>query len=305
MILFRVAALFWLGGLVWGCQPAAEPETVAEVNGQPITLTELRRNLVGYSLEGQSGAEVVNKVLEDLINQSLILQEAAALGLSVSPEELDQAEARIREDYPGKSFDELLLTQALDHQEWRQALKRRLLIEKTTAACVEPRLKVDPSQVERVVKSLQGKETKDQIKVAQILTNNKDSAVKARQELTAGRPFAEVARRYSALAGQAGEEIDYFSRGEMPEQLEEAVWSLKPGQASQVVRSDYGWHVFVVLDQKTSSSVDKRQVADMLKRRLKAKLQTAWLKELKSRAKIKIYTERLSLGLKPKNEREK
>jgi len=292
MILFRVAALFWLGGLVWGCQPAAEPETVAEVNGQPITLTELRRNLVGYSLEGQSGAEVVNKVLEDLINQSLILQEAAALGLSVSPEELDQAEARIREDYPGKSFDELLLTQALDHQEWRQALKRRLLIEKTTAACVEPRLKVD-------------KETKDQIKVAQILTNNKDSAVKARQELTAGRPFAEVARRYSALAGQAGEEIDYFSRGEMPEQLEEAVWSLKPGQASQVVRSDYGWHVFVVLDQKTSSSVDKRQVADMLKRRLKAKLQTAWLKELKSRAKIKIYTERLSLGLKPKNEREK
>lgn len=305
MILFRVAALIWLGGLICGCQPAAEPEAVAEVNGQPITLTELRRTLVGYSLEGQSGAEVINKVLEDLINQSLILQEAKTLGLSVSPEELDQAEARIRQDYPGKSFDELLLTQALDHQEWRQELKRRLLIEKTLAACVEPRLKVDPREVERVVKSLQGKETKDQIKVAQILTNDKDSAVKARQELKAGQPFAKVARRYSALAGQAGEEMDYFSRGEMPAQLEEAVWSLKPGQASKVIKSDYGWHVFVVLDQKTSGSVDKREVADMLKRRLKAELQTAWLKELRSRAKIKIYPERLSLGLKPETKGEK
>jgi len=280
--------------LVWACQPEPGSEVVAKVNGQSITLTDLRRALTGYGLSGRSGDEVVASILDELIDRALILQQAEAKGLTITPEELQAAEAEFKEDYPGDSFKEILLTRAMDLAEWRRELKLRLLVERTVETEVEAKLEISQDEVEQEAGRNHEENGEDKIKVAQIMTYDQAAAVQALKDLKAGRPFKEVAERYSAMAGQAGQEMDYFGRGEMPPELEEAVWSLKPGQISKVVASDYGWHIFIVLDRRTAGQVNRHKAAERLRQSRKAELQAAWLLDLRTRAEIKTYPARLA-----------
>jgi parvulin-like peptidyl-prolyl isomerase len=294
MPVIRTVGLMGLALLVWACQPGPGSEVVALINGRPITLTDLRRALAGYGLSGRPGDEVVASVLDELIDRSLILQQAEAKGLTISPEELAAAEAEFREDYPDDSFQEILLTRAMDLAEWRRELMIRLLVERTVESEVEARLEISPDEVEVEAGRNREEKGEDKVKVAQIMTFEQAEAQEALKELKAGRPFKEVAEKYSAMAGQAGQETDYFGRGEMPPELEKAVWPLKPGQISRVVKSDYGWHVFIVLDRRKADQVNRRKAVERLRQSRKAELQAAWLLDLRTKAEIKTYPARLA-----------
>ena len=267
---------------------------IAEVNGTVISAVDLQRSMTSYGVEGGAVREVLLSVLEDLIDQTLIIQQAQQMKLNVTPEELEQAENEVREDYPGESFEEMLLTQAMDLQEWRKELKNRLLVKKTVAAQVEARLRVEPVETEAKVAQKGDGEDGDKIKVAQIMTQEKKLAEEALKEIRSGVPFEKVAAKYSLLAGQAGQETEYFGRGEMPPEMEKAVWSLKPGQVSKVVKSDYGWHVFLLLDRQSSDVVDQRLEASRLRLSREAEIEASWLLELRNKAQIKIFEENLS-----------
>lgn len=280
---------------LWGCAPGPDRDVIAKVNGKVISAVDLQRSLTSYGLEGGAVEEVLHSVLQDLIDQTLIIEQAAAMKLNVSPEELSRAEKDIREDYPGESFEEMLLTQAMDLQEWRKELAIRLLVKKTVAARVEASLGPDKTPTKPDAAPKDQREDADKIKVAQIMTQEKKLAEKALKEIKSGVPFEKVAAKYSLLAGQAGQETEYFGRGEMPPEMEEAVWSLRPGQVSQVIKSEYGWHLFILLDRQSGEVVDRRQEAARLRQSREAEVEAAWLLELRSKAQIKIFEENLSV----------
>ncbi len=295
MIRVVLGSLLALSLALGGCAPRVDQDVIAKVDGVTISTVDLQRSLTSYGLEGETVEEVLLSVLEDLINQILIIQQAERMKLTVTPEELRQAEEEIREDYPGDSFAEMLLTQAMDLQEWRRELKNRLLVKKTVAAHVESRLKIDPAEVDKAVAEEQNRDDGDKIKIAQIMTQDKKLAEMSLKEIKSGAPFKEVAAKYSLLAGQAGQETEYFGRGEMPPEMEQAVWSLKPGQASKVVKSEYGWHVFILLDRQSGKVVERRQAVTRLRLSRKAEIEASWLLELRSKAQIKIFPDSLSV----------
>jgi hypothetical protein len=73
------------------------------------------------------------RVLNQLTEELLISEYARSVGLQVTDEELDQAVAGIKADYPDNTFEETLLENAVSFQGWRQKLGRRLLVEKVIA----------------------------------------------------------------------------------------------------------------------------------------------------------------------------
>ena len=294
MIRVGLSSLLIFTLALWGCESRVNENVLAMVGQTPITTLDLQRSLISDGLDGEMTQEVLLSVLDDLINQALIIQEAKALNLSVSPEELEQAEKEIREDYPGESFEEMLLTQAMDIQEWRKELKNRLLVKKTMDSQVDARLKVKPEEVDKALAEQGPRDEGDKIKVAQIMTQDRKAADKALNELQAGAAFGKVAREYSILADQVGQETEYFGRGEMPPELEKAVWSLKPGQLSKVVKSEYGWHIFILLDRRSGGVVDREEAAARIKLSRKAEFEASWLLELRNKAEIKIFPERLA-----------
>lgn len=150
-----------LAVLVFGapaCVRRAQDEVgvVARVNGQPIPLelVEFQYDLLHFdALSGtlpSVGAlrEAYGEILGQLIAQELVAQELAKRGQEVSDEELAEAEAKVRADYPDDSFEQMLAEEFIDHKMWRKQLRYVCGIEKFQRLVLRPGIKLDYREVE-------------------------------------------------------------------------------------------------------------------------------------------------------------
>jgi peptidyl-prolyl cis-trans isomerase D len=90
--------------------------------------------------------------------------------------------------------------------------------------------------------------------------------------------FAELARKNSDDPGSAaqGGDLDFFARGSMVKPFEDATWALQPGQISDVVESDFGYHVILLTavrggDRRSFESVRPEIAAELRKGQLARK----------------------------------
>lgn len=123
-------------------------------------------------------------------------------------------------------------------------------------------------------------QTPEQIRASHILLNTagKDEATVRKQaeellaQVKAGADFAELAAKFSEDEGSKakGGDLDYFSRGRMVPEFETAAFALEPGQVSDIVRTQYGFHIIKVVDKKpgVTRTLDevRPQIEDQLKR---------------------------------------
>lgn len=81
-----------------------------------------------------------------------------------------------------------------------------------------------------------------------------------------GVPFAELAKKYSDDPGSAkqGGDLGFFGRGDMAPAFEKAVFSLKPGQVSGVVRTSFGFHIIKLLGIRPGKTKSFDQVRDQI-----------------------------------------
>ncbi|MFQ5329768.1 MAG: SurA N-terminal domain-containing protein [Thermodesulfobacteriota bacterium] len=83
-------------------------------------------------------------------------------------------------------------------------------------------------------------------------------------QLRKGKGFAALAKQYSEDPGSAkkGGELGYFKRGDMVKPFENAAFSLKAGETSDIVKSDFGYHIIKVTDVKEARTLPIEDVRD-------------------------------------------
>jgi peptidyl-prolyl cis-trans isomerase D len=102
-----------------------------------------------------------------------------------------------------------------------------------------------------------------------------DAAVKAKAEdvlkqAKSGADFAELAKKYSEDTDSAknGGDLDYFSKGRMVPEFDQVAFSMQPGQISDLVKSQFGYHIIKVVDKKPASTKTlaevRQQITDQL-----------------------------------------
>jgi peptidyl-prolyl cis-trans isomerase D len=116
--------------------------------------------------------------------------------------------------------------------------------------------------------------TPEQVRASHILlkTEGKDDAtVKAKAEellkqARGGADFAELAKKNSEDEASAknGGDLDYFGRGRMVPEFDQTVFAMQPGTISDVVKTQYGYHIIKLVDKKTATTRALAEVRQQL-----------------------------------------
>jgi peptidyl-prolyl cis-trans isomerase D len=116
--------------------------------------------------------------------------------------------------------------------------------------------------------------TPEQVRASHILLKTEgkdDAAVKAKAEdllkqARAGADFAELAKKYSEDEASAknGGDLDYFGRGRMVPEFDQTVFAMQPGTISDVVKTQYGYHIIKLVDKKSATTRGLAEVRQQL-----------------------------------------
>jgi len=90
-----------------------------------------------------------------------------------------------------------------------------------------------------------------QVNAAHILVKTENEAKKLKEELLKGKSFSELAKKYSTCpSGKSGGDLGWFGKGQMVGPFENAAFNAKKGDIVGPVKTEFGWHLIQVKDQK-------------------------------------------------------
>ena len=286
--------------LISGCRKKPEEQgIVARVNGEPVTLEEFNKALLPYSPSKEEIPGLKRRVLEQLIEKKLEIQEARRLGLAATDEELNQRIKEITGSYPKNEFVTFLTKEGTTFEEWKNGVRENILLEKLITSQVYLPLKVSEKEISAYYQEQQDqfKEPK-KFRIRQILVESQTEAEEILKALGKGEGFAELARKRSLSPDkESGGDMGYFSEEEMLAEWEEAVGKLSPGEVSYPVETPYGWHIFKLESVKSPRTVSLKEVRKEIKEKLllerRERALEEWLLGLRVRAQIEINNEEL------------
>ena len=104
-------------------------------------------------------------------------------------------------------------------------------------------------------------EPAEEFNAAHILVETEEEAQAIKAEVEGGADFAEVAREKSTgPSGPNGGDLGWFEKGMMVEPFEEAVLTMEPGQVSDPVQTQFGWHVILLKEKRLKEAPPLDQV---------------------------------------------
>ena len=298
---FLTSILLILTIILPSCKRNLPPHTVAEIDGDVITVaeyvTEFFPLVEGYDSPSsdQEKEELQNlkeALLDQLIEKRLILHEAPKMGITVGDEEVEEALASIQRSYPEGGFDEVVQDETTLLR-WKEQLRQRLLIEKVISRVSQVTSSIDEKTMRQYYeKHREQFVVTEQVRVRQIVVKDRKDAESILRKLKRGDPFDELAKRHSTgPEAEEGGDLGFFGRGEMPEEFD-VVFSLQAGEISDIVQSPYGYHIFQVVAKRGQSESDfaqvKDQIRNMIMREEADKTFQEWLKSIKKEAHITV-----------------
>jgi peptidyl-prolyl cis-trans isomerase D len=145
---------------------------------------------------------------------------------------------------------------------------------------VRAKTTVPPSEVQRFYnENIQQYSTPEQIRASHILlkTDGKDEALVKKQaedlvaQIKAGKDFAALAKQYSEddASKASGGDLDYFEHGRMVPEFENVAFAMQPGQISDPVKTQYGFHIIKLVDKKPAVTRSLDEVRPEITEQLK------------------------------------
>lgn len=277
-------------------------EVLVRINESAITAGEYRDALKRLipAEDGNSDAgliELKKELVNELVEEELLAQEASRLGVEVTKKELAAEVDLIKKEYGDESFKSVIEERYGSIDGWEERIKRKLLVNKAVEKITGPARVTDAEAQAWFKVNKEEFERPEQVRARMIVVSSAEEAAKVRERLTP-KNFGEVARELSlSPEGQSGGDLGYFAKGDMPEEFEQAVFALKPGQISPVVKTDYGFHIFLLEEKRKKGIPSYAEVRDKIIERLKAEKSSTllgdWMSARKRASKIEVREELL------------
>lgn len=293
--------------------PEVLPDVVARVNGQPIAKAELERAIrnlelnAGGNVPPERRAEIYRGVLDQLIDVKLLEQEAAARNIKATDEEVARGISEMKAQAPDQeSFTKALSARQMTESDLQSEARQRLTVDKLLVAEVEPKAAVGTEDIEAFYKSnpqffMQPEAVRASHILVKIEPGADDAAKQAARakaadvlkQVKAGGDFAALAQQHSQDGSAAGGgDLGFFPRGQMVKAFEESAFNMKPGQVSELVESEFGFHIIKVTDYRSARTVPLAEVNDRiavaLRQQKQQELAQEFVQSLKAKGKVEI-----------------
>lgn len=273
-----LAAFALIGTLWFGIVAAGEPRPaeVAAVNGEIISGDQF------YSaMERMAGKQV----LQQLIIERLLFQEADRLGITPPKDIIEQQIAMTKAQYGGdESFQKALSQYNLSEERFREELALMMILNSLST------YGITVTEEEVVTFYNEHKPDLTEVRARHILVKTEEEAKELRARIDAGEDFAELAKQYS-LDGSAqnGGDLGFFGKGRMVQPFENAAFALQPGEVSQPVQTQFGYHLIKVEERMEPELADvEGEIRDALIKQ-KSRSQEEIIGDLMDRAEVKVF----------------
>ena len=294
--------------------PDVLPDTIAVVNGDVIARSEFEHAIkaveqrAGGPVPDDQRDTVLRSVLEDLVAYRLLKQEAIDRKVEVADGEVNERMDTLRQQFGTEAaFKKALGDQETTLDRLREDARADLAVAKLLDDEVTRHVAVSPSEIsafyEKNPDRFQQPEMVRASHVLVIIPPGSDDAAKAalrgRAEMAlkaakSGKDFAALAKQYSDDASaQRGGDLGFFPKSEMVPAFADVAFSLPPGQISEIVETQFGYHVIKVTGRQPARTVPfaevTSQIEEFLEQQQRQTRAKAFVDALKARGKIEIF----------------
>ena len=252
---------------------------------------------------------LLRQVLEELVDEELITQAAAEAELEVTAEEVDRAidDVRRSNKMTDAQLTEALAAQGYSTASYRKEIRRNLVRMRAINVMVRPRVSVTDDDVrafyDRTAAQSAGPTELDVahllVRVAPDAADDvKDAARRKAGELLAriraGEDFAKVTLEASEdpASREAGGDLGWFKRGELPTEWEEALFTMAQGEVRGPIAGPQGLHLFKVVAVKREPTRPFEEQQTRLRQQLFGermdKATRQWLEELRKKGHVEL-----------------
>jgi peptidyl-prolyl cis-trans isomerase C len=291
--------------------PAQLPDVLARVNGEPVRKVEFDR--IVRNVEIGSGPipverrdEVLRGLLDQLITYTVMSQEAASKKVSVTEVDIDQRINQMRGQGSDAEFKKALEARSMSVEQLRSDARVQLTIEKLMEGEVAGIAAATDAEARQFYDTNPDKFKRGEtVRASHILLKVDAKAPEAVRKQTrariesilkqvrSGKDFAALAKQHSQDGSAAsGGELGYFERERMVPAFSQAAFALKPGEISDVVTTDFGYHIIKVTERKGAETVPfdqvRGQIIDFLSKQKKQERAGQFIEGAKKRARIEV-----------------
>jgi peptidyl-prolyl cis-trans isomerase C len=264
---------------------------------------------VGQPIPADQRDTIVRSILDQLISFRLLRQESTSRKVAVPDADLEARITEIKSQFKSEeAFAQVLAEQKMTADGLRTNLLEGMQIDQMIDAEVNARAAVTPQQVEAFYTGNPGEfQRAERIHARHILIRvapDADAAAKeqARAKIAdlltqsrAGGDFAALAKQHSEDpgSGPTGGDLGFFERGQMVGPFDAAAFALTPGQTSEIVETQFGFHIIRLEEKEDAGAVPltevRPQIEQFLQGRNREEQAQAFIDALKAKGKIEIF----------------
>ncbi len=293
--------------------PALLPEVLARVNGQAVTKADFDRLIknmemaANQPIPAERRDEILRKALDQLVTYTVLHQETLARKVAVTDDEVNGNLKQMQSQFPNEQdFKKALAARGMTIERLKSDTRIDISINKMMEAEVAAQTAPADAQVREFYDKNPDKfKQEEAVRASHILFRVEESADAAAKkkvleqaqsvlkQVRTGGDFGELAKKHSADgSAQQGGDLNFFTKGQMVPAFDQAAFSLKPGQISDIVTTQFGHHIIKVTETRPASTVPFDQVSGRIKEYLieqqKQQKAEAFIQSLKQKAKIEV-----------------
>jgi peptidyl-prolyl cis-trans isomerase C len=263
--------------------------------------------LRGQAVPPEQQAEVDKLAIGQLLSAELLYQAAGKLEIKDLDKQIDAKLAEGKARFPkSEDFAKAIKDLEMDEKTLRDYTRRDLLISRFVESAIVPKVKVTEEDARTFYTKNPDKFTRSElVKASHILIGvdakasdeekkkAAEKALKLRKELVGGADFATLAKGNSTCpSSQQGGDLGFFAKGQMVPAFDKSVFELKPGEISDVVETQFGYHIIKLTEKKPAETVSFKEAQSKIEEFLKGqKINAAvedYLSEARKTAKIEM-----------------